>query len=79
MKDQTPDPLVSGLLQEMASAMGHTSGTEDDDDDRDDEHPGENEASVRELDENTEAPEEFSVDDQDELTHPEDDRDREDE
>jgi len=48
------------------------SGTEDDDDDRDDEHAGENEACVRETDEQTEAPEEFEVDDENELAHPED-------
>jgi len=33
-----------------------TSGTEDDDDNRDDEHAGENEAPVRAVDEATEAP-----------------------
>jgi len=32
-----------------------TTGTQDDDDDRDDEHEGENEASIREVDEQTEA------------------------
>jgi hypothetical protein len=48
-------------------------GTVDDDDDRDDEHAGENEAPVRETDENTESPEEFEVDDEDTLGHPEDD------
>jgi hypothetical protein len=48
-------------------------GTEDDDDDRDDEHEGENEAPIREVDEQTEAPEEFEVDDEDELGHPKDD------
>jgi hypothetical protein len=37
----------------------------EDDDARDDEHPGENEASVRETDETTEAPEEFEIDDED--------------
>jgi len=50
-----------------------TSGTDDDDDDRDDEHAGENEAPVRALDEGTETPEEFEVDDKDKLGHPEDD------
>jgi hypothetical protein len=50
-----------------------TTGTQDDDDDRDDEHEGENEASIREVDEQTEAPEEFEVDDEDALGHPEDD------
>jgi hypothetical protein len=49
------------------------SGAADDDDDRDDEHAGENEIPVRETDEHTEAPEEFEVDDEDELGHPEDD------
>jgi hypothetical protein len=38
-----------------------TSGTEDDDDNRDDEHAGENEAPVRAVDEGTEAPEEFDA------------------
>jgi hypothetical protein len=46
-----------------------TTGTEDDDDDRDDEHEGENEAPIREAAEQTEAPEEFEVDDKDELGH----------
>jgi hypothetical protein len=50
-----------------------TTGTEDDNDDRDDAHESENEAPVREHDENTEAPEEFEIDDEDELGHPEDD------
>jgi hypothetical protein len=50
-----------------------TSGTEDDDDDRDDEHAGENEAPVRAVDEGTETPEEFEVDDPDKLGRPEDD------
>ena len=46
-------------------------GTLDDDDDRDDEHPRENEALVRETDERMEAPEEFEIDDEDELGSPE--------
>jgi hypothetical protein len=49
------------------------SGTEDDDDDRDDEHASENEASVRETDERTEAPEEFEKDDEDKPVRPKDD------
>ena len=48
-------------------------GTMDDDDDRDDERAGENEAPVRETNENTESPEEFEIDDEDELGHPADD------
>ena len=47
-----------------------TSGTEDDDDDRDDEHAGENEASVRAVDEGTETPEEFEIDEE-EMAAPE--------
>ena len=50
-----------------------TTGTPDDEDDRDDEREDENEAPIREVDELTEAPEEFEVDDEDELGHPEDD------
>ena len=73
------DVFMSGLLPDSASGTFPTSRTKDDDDDRDDEHAGENEASVRELDENTEAPEEFSIDDEDDVPHPEDDGDREDE
>ena len=38
-----------------------TSGTEDDDDNRDDEHAGENEAPVRAVDEGTETTEEFDA------------------
>jgi hypothetical protein len=45
------------------------SGTEDDDDNRDDEHTHENEAPIREVDDQTEAPEEFEVDDEDEVGH----------
>ena len=50
-----------------------TTGTLDDDDDRDDERAMENEARIREIDENTETPEEFEQDDADEDAHPEDD------
>ena len=67
------EPLVVREFPELTLAEHPTSGTEDDDDDRDDEHGGENEAPVRETDENTEAPEEFEVDDEYDLPHPEDD------
>lgn len=73
------DLLMSGLLPGLPSGQRPTCGTRDDDDDRDDEHAGENEASIRELDENMEAPEEFSVDDEDDLPKTEDDATREDE
>ncbi len=44
-----------------------STGTVDDDDDPADERPGENEPPEREHDENTEAPEEFERDDEDEY------------
>ena len=49
-----------------------SSGTVDDDDDPNDEHEGENEAPER-GEEDTELPEEFETDDEDDLGHPEDD------
>jgi hypothetical protein len=64
--------IVSNVQAE-GTAPFPTTGTPDDDDDRDDEHEGENEAPIGELDDQTEAPEEFEVDDEDELGHPEDD------
>jgi hypothetical protein len=45
-----------------------TTGTDDDDDEPADEHPGENEASERETNDSTEAPEEFEADDEDGRT-----------
>jgi hypothetical protein len=60
-------------FQGLFLAEHPATGTQDDDDDRDDERAGENEAPVREVDENMEAPEEFEVDDEDALGHPEDD------
>lgn len=55
------------------SATESPTGTPDDWDDRDDEHDGENEIPIRETSEGVEAPEEFEIDDEDELGHPEDD------
>jgi hypothetical protein len=49
-----------------------STGTVDDDDDPNAEHEGENEAPER-GDEDTELPEEFESDDEDDLGHPEDD------
>lgn len=72
------DSPTSRDSQELILAEHPTTGTQDDDDGRDDEHAGENEAPVREVDENTEAPEEFEVDGEDELGHPEDDDGEED-
>ena len=42
------------------------SGTKDDDDNRDDEHADENEAPIREVDDQMEAPDEFELDEEDE-------------
>lgn len=62
------------ITEQIEGLTEHPStGTQDDDDDRDDEHQDENEAPIREIDDQTEAPEEFEVDGEDELGHPEDD------
>jgi hypothetical protein len=79
MGTQHAEPPTSRDFQGLVLAEHPATGTQDDDDDRDDEHAGENEAPVREIDENMEAPEEFEVDDEDELGHPEDDDADEDE
>jgi hypothetical protein len=70
-----PELHTSRQFQGLILPARPTSGTEDDNDDRDDEHAGENEAPVRAVDEGTETPEEFEVDDddKDKLGHPEDD------
>jgi hypothetical protein len=73
MSNTHAEPAASRLFEKIILSEHPTSGTEDDDDDRDDEHASENEAPVRETDENTEAPEEFERDDEDDLGHPEDD------
>jgi hypothetical protein len=65
-------PLYVYEFQGLILPAHRTSGTDDDDDDRDDEHAGENEAPGRAVDEGTETPEEFEVDDKDKLGHPED-------
>jgi hypothetical protein len=78
MTNAHAEPPTVHHFQGLILAEHPRSGTQDDDDDRDDEHAGENEAPVREVDENTEAPEEFEVDDEDELSHPEDDGDDDD-
>jgi hypothetical protein len=54
-----------------------TTSVQDNDDDSNDEHPGENEASSREADDQTEAPEEFQGDYQKVLSQPEDDAEEE--
>ncbi len=73
MNINDPELLDVTPFRQMSGAEPPTTGTVDDDDDPADEHPGENEAPIRETSEATEAPEEFEVDDQDHLGHPEDD------
>ncbi|MGO9594551.1 MAG: hypothetical protein ACLQFT_03280 [Steroidobacteraceae bacterium] len=67
-----PEPHTSRQFQGLIRRAHPTSGTEDDDDDRDDEHARENEASVRADNEGTETHEEFEVDYKDRLRHHED-------
>jgi hypothetical protein len=76
MSEPGEDPTIAGLMADLGVSRNPASGTPDDDDDRDDEHAGENEAAVRERDENTEAPEEFSVDEEDGLEAPPEDEQR---
>ena len=73
MTSTHPELRTSRQFQGLILPAHPMSGTEDDDDDRDDEHTGENEAPVRAVDEGTETPEEFEVDDKDQVGHPEDD------
>ena len=47
------------------ASPGSSTGTVDDQDEPEDEQDGENEASVRELSDQTEAPDEFRRDDED--------------
>jgi hypothetical protein len=79
MKAEDPELFDRRQLWELNAVAPHTTGTVDDDDDPADESRGENEASIRETSESTEAPEEFELDDEDEVGHPEnDDEDEED-
>jgi hypothetical protein len=56
-----PELHTSRQFQGLILPAHPTSGTEDDDDNRDDEHAGENEVPVRAIDERTETPEEFDA------------------
>jgi hypothetical protein len=75
MKIEDLDLLERPAFQQLSAAGPPTTGTVDDNDDAADEQPNENEAPVRETREATEAPEEFEIDDEDDLGHPEDDDD----
>ena len=78
MKIEDRDLLEEPGFQQSNSAGPPTTGTVDDNDDVADEQPNENEAPIRETREATEAPEEFEIDDEDDLGHPEDDDDDDD-
>jgi hypothetical protein len=66
MTSRVPEALPTPEVEDLVEIAHPLTGTDDDQDDRDDEHADENEASVREVNENTETPEEFEVDDEDE-------------
>jgi hypothetical protein len=76
MPTEAPEIPSSAQFEDLVVREHSTTGTDDDGDDRDDEHADENEAPVRDVDENTETPEEFEIDDEDEhedaLGHAED-------
>jgi hypothetical protein len=73
MKVEDPELLEVPPFQELNAVAPQTTGTVDDDDEPQDERPDENEAPIRETSDKTEAPEEFALDDEDDLGHPEDD------
>jgi hypothetical protein len=66
---------INVLELPSAALLGAESGTGtiDDEDDPSDENAEENEIPVGDVPEGTEAPEEFEVDDEDDVGHPEDD------
>jgi hypothetical protein len=73
MKVEDPELLEVPPFQELSEIAPRTTGTVDDDDEPQDERADENEAPIRETSDKTEAPEEFELDDEDALGHPEDD------
>jgi hypothetical protein len=73
MTVEDPELLEPLPFQQLNAIAPHTTGTVDDDDQSGDESPDENEAPIRETSDEIEAPEEFEVDDEDDLGHPEDD------
>ena len=78
-REEVAELLMEGFRWGAAQDRPTTSGTADDDDNRDDEHSGDNEAPVRESDENIEAPEEFNGGDEYDLANTGDQDDPEDE
>ncbi|HEY2779766.1 MAG TPA: hypothetical protein VGI90_03270 [Steroidobacteraceae bacterium] len=73
MKIEDPELLELPPFSELNAVAPRSTGTVDDDDEPDDERPDENEVPIRETSDTTEAPEEFELDDEDTLGHPEDD------
>ena len=67
MISRVPEKPPLPQVEDFVETAHPLTGTDDDQDDRDDEHAGENEASVRETNENTETPEEFESDDEDKI------------
>jgi hypothetical protein len=67
MINRVPEAPPLPEVEDFIEAAHPLTGTGDDQDDRDDEHADENEASVGEVNENTETPEEFKIDDEDQL------------
>jgi hypothetical protein len=66
MTSRVPEAPPLPEVDDFIEPAHPLTGTDDDLDDRDDEHADENEASIREVNENTETPEEFEIDDEDE-------------
>lgn len=73
MKVEDPELLDVPPFQQLNENAPRTTGTVDDDDGPQDERPDENEVPIRETSDKTEAPEEFELDDEDDLGHSEDD------
>ncbi len=73
MKTHDSQLLELPPFQELNTVAERSTGTVDDKDEPEDERPDENEAPIRETSDKTEAPEEFELDDEDSLPHPEDD------
>jgi hypothetical protein len=67
MTSRVPEAPPLPQVEDFIETAHPQTGTDDDLDDRDDEHADENEASVGEVNETTETPEEFKIDDEDEL------------
>jgi hypothetical protein len=68
-----PQELTMNVEDPNFEVPPRTTGTIDDDDEPEDESAEENEAPIRETSDRTELPEEFELDDEDSLGHPEDD------